>query len=336
VVRKYLLKSSEIWRRKKVDAEFKIDPVRDMIMQENQRNNPQWRKSYNTNYTDRFVDALKFKVEYKENLNIEIKGDTRSGKSTGGMLLGLMVSSMWKMPFSIENICEDQSALIKKLETAEFGETFLVDEQKGELFGEGVNREAQQLGDIQNICAKNCNNMIWIYPTRFNSRRGQHGLEAYGKDTENKFVRFLYYDMRGGGDQYFYPKGVVELPKFIEKAYVNLPRGKWSDYRKKIFDEGRPQMDSWLEEEYEIKKDAWINEVLKRQGSSRYKEMNDMAEELANDPDFVMYATKKRKYAESYIYDKVVKQELPELTLTEFQKLLDFAIYKVVAKHNGS
>lgn len=335
MVRKYLLKRSEIWRGKKEDSEYVVDPVRDRLIQENVRTNPAWQKAYYTDYTPIFLESLKMKVDYRENINIELKGDTRSGKSTGGIALALTISSMWNMPFSVDNICQDQSDLVKKLDTAEFGETFLVDEQKGELFGEGVTREAQQLGDIQNICAKNCNNMIWVYPTRFYGRRGQHGLEAFGKDSKNMFIRFLYYDMRGGGENYFYPKGYVEIPKFMEKAYMAMPKSKWSDYRKGIHEQSRPDMHSFLEEEYEVKKDKWIKEVLKRQGSSRYQEMNELAEKLAGDSDFVMLALEKRKYAESFLLEKVIEKEIPELTQNEFSRLLDFAIYKVVMNKNG-
>ena len=56
-----------------------------------------------------FYDYMIYKVRMRENLNIAIKGETRSGKSTVGLSIGNFISSMTRVPYTDFHICANES-----------------------------------------------------------------------------------------------------------------------------------------------------------------------------------------------------------------------------------
>jgi len=212
--------------------QFSEEPIQKKLLEIEAQGSDSLRRALNTNLTNEFVQSLHYKATRRppENINIEIKGQTRSGKSTTGILLGKLISNWWGHEFTMDNIMPNQGELLYHLKDAKYGETFLVDEQTPETFGEGILRETEQLSMNLNICAKKCNNLIFVYPPNFTSRNSPFGLETIAKDGINKYVKCFYYDLRRkeyGGMQI--PRGYVILPKLVDEKYINMSKDKWSD-----------------------------------------------------------------------------------------------------------
>lgn len=82
----------------------------------------------------------------RENINIAIKGETRSGKSTVGVAILAYVTMLTKTPLVIDKaLCANESETLtrlpseqeyyKKVQSAEFNDIFQIDEQKEISFG---------------------------------------------------------------------------------------------------------------------------------------------------------------------------------------------------------
>lgn len=277
--------------------------------------------------TERFFHTLWYKVKQKppENINIEIKGQPRSGKSSGAIFLYIWLSEAWGYEPTVENILPNQSELLFRLKDAKFGETFVVDETRPESYGEGVLTEQEQLGTNIDICAKKCNNLIFIFPPRFLGRSSAYGLETLGKDNVNKWNKFFLYDIgerRALGFSMF-PIGYVTIPKYIDDKYVNLPMKKWSEKRLKNFKEKAYDYDSQFEEDYEEKKDLGIESVRRMDGSFRNKMKEELAEKLLEDEGFVKL--KKRSLRIAYLQIKMNRGELMDMSKSEMVSLVDMA-----------
>jgi hypothetical protein len=76
---------------------------------QNRPENPRFAQTINTNITKLFYDYIIYKVRMRENLNIAIKGETRSGKSTAALSIGSFISSMTRIPYTPYHICANES-----------------------------------------------------------------------------------------------------------------------------------------------------------------------------------------------------------------------------------
>jgi hypothetical protein len=252
---------------------FEVDPMVAHKIQMQMQDNQRFAQTINTNITKLFYDYLVYKVRMRENLNIALKGETRSGKSTAALSLGSFVSSMTRVPYTAYHICANESEYYSKVKNAKFSELYHIDEQKESKFGSGSFREEMGIMDIQNIIAKQCVHTIWIYPSDFIARNSVYGLETYGKDLKNKLIRCIIYDLRKTVMGMSIPLGYIIIPKLQDPAYQKLPEDKWSPYRLKNKHElKRGDFDSPLEEDYEKKKDEWISREQGREGAGFHHE----------------------------------------------------------------
>jgi len=310
-----------IWR-------FEEEPINSRLLKMEAQNSESLRKALATDLTGDFIKSLHHKVTRRppEDVRIELKGCTRSGKSTVGIFIGKLLSYWWGHEFTVDNILPNQGSLLEKAEHAKFGETFLVDEQHQEIFGEGVNREFSQLSMILNICAKSCLNIIFIYPPSFTSRGSPYGLETLAKDTNSKYVKCFYHDLRrkqfGFGG--IWPQGYVQLPKYVEEDYQKLPMDQWSPARLKNYQEKHYDWDSLLEEQYEAKKDLWIKAVKERDSTYRMKSKEEVAEKLAIDDRFMGLKTGGQR--EAYILLMINQGEIFDMARTEIKTVADMAM----------
>jgi hypothetical protein len=306
---------------------FSEEPLQKKLLEMESQGSESLRRALSTNLTRELIESLHYKATRRppENINIEIKGQTRSGKSTVGIALGVLISKWWGHEFTADNILPNQAELLYRLKDAKYGETFLVDEQTPETFGEGILRETEQLGMNLNICAKRCNNLIFIYPPTFTSRNSPFGLEAVAKDSVNKYVKCFYYDLRRkefGGAQI--PRGYVILPKLVDPKYCDLPQSKWSERRLANFTERHFDYDSLLEENYEKRKDDWIDLVRNMDTSIRNVKKEEISEVLAHDEAFLRLRSNGQR--EAYIQLKINKGEIMDFAKTEISTISNMAV----------
>lgn len=135
----------------------------------------------------------------KDQIKVNIKGRPRSGKSLIGMKIIYVIDKLNNKVFDVDKfVCANQKVLKKKLQTTEFSDSFLVDENAFANVGAGSMTEMLQLKDINNIIAKNNNNLVYITPNVFLNTGAPYSLEYYGKDLNNWVSRFLIYDTSKG------------------------------------------------------------------------------------------------------------------------------------------
>jgi len=167
--------------------------VRDQIAQYD----PIYRASLYFDSTTDFNKWLNDKRSIKKNTSINIKGDTRGGKSLVGLKIADNNSRYYNKPFKIDYIvCGNQREYRMKLDKAEFGDSFLIDENAFANVGEGTNAESQQLKDIQNIIAKKNIHTIYITPRQFLDTGAKMGLEYHSTAYNDWLSKFLLYNLK--------------------------------------------------------------------------------------------------------------------------------------------
>lgn len=297
------------------NVSFSVDPMVEHKMQMQMQDNARFAQTIHTNITKMFYEYIIFKVKMRENLNLAIKGETRSGKSTVALSLGNFISGMTRVPYTAYNICANESEYYSKVKNAKFNEMFHIDEQKESKFGAGSFREEMGIMDIQNIIAKQCVHTIWIYPSDFIARNSVYGLETYGKDLTNKLIRCLVYDVRKSMMGLATPLGYIIVPKLQDSAYQKEPENSWSKYRlKNKYELKRGDFDSKLEEEYEVKKDIWIGKEQTRDMGFHHEERFKCGVWLGEQAQFQEQTSKaKQKILARQVFRDLTEQEIDEI-----------------------
>lgn len=314
---------------------FEVDPMVAHKIQTQMNDNPRFAQTINTNITKLFYEYLMYKVKMRENLNIAIKGETRSGKSTVAISLGNFIASMTRVPYGPFNICANESEYYTKVRKAKFNELYHIDEQKESKFGAGSFREEMGIMDIQNIIAKQCVHTIWIYPSDFIARNSVYGLETYGKDLKNKLIRCLVYDVRRTVMGMATPLGYLIIPKLAEEKYQQMNEKIWSNYRvNNKYKLNRTDFDSMLEEQYEQKKDTWIQKEQDRDFGTHHEERFKLGVWLGEQRQFHEQETKpKQRILARQIFRDLTEGEIDEVVETARMGLKLADIDKMKKKH---
>jgi hypothetical protein len=298
---------------------FEIDPMTEHKIMMQCADNPKFAQIIQTNINPQMYGYIQYKVRMRENLNLAIKGETRSGKSTVAISLGTYVSSMTLVPYTIEEICANESEYYSKVKYAKFNQFFHIDEQKESKFGSGSFREEMGIMDIQNIIAKQCVHSVWIYPNDFISRNSVYGFETYGKDLKNKLIRCIVYDLRKTILGMMKPLGYCIFAKYQDPAYQNIPENEWSQYRlDNKYKLQRMDFDSLLEEQYEQKKDMWIKKEQTRDTGYHHEERFKLGVWLKDQELFQEQTSRKKQII-------IARQLFRDLTEKEVEEIVDIA-----------
>ena len=290
---------------------FKVDKFEDLILQDATRFDEDTRIKLNRNLTTTFNQWLKEKLKAKEMIKINIKGETRSGKSLIGLKILYEITKFYNYKFdTYKQVCSNQKEYRQKVSRANFGESFLIDENAFSNVGLGSITEIQQLKDILNITAKQNLHSIFITPRTFLDTGATMGLSYFGKDINNWLSRFLLYNLKNGIPQlmgfvifdigrlfqnegcllYKYIGGCNNPKRLTTQEILNLENGaivKYSDCIKKDFKEDK--LYDWTKQcpfynicnsqlcKYEHKKDKWIKKELEGGMDEREKERYETA-----------------------------------------------------------
>ena len=112
---------------------FETDPLMEHKIMLEKSKNQEYAQMLAMNITPQIYNYFQYKVRMAENINIAIKGSTRSGKSTIGISWAKYISSMTDVLFKTWHVCSNESEYIQKVKDTErtcFNTTFLIDEQK--------------------------------------------------------------------------------------------------------------------------------------------------------------------------------------------------------------
>lgn len=141
-----------------------------------------------------------FNLTIKDNNNYmaNLIFSKNSGKSLIALkILNTITKYYPEKGFNVDvQVCANQKEYRQRVATAEFGDSFLVDENAFARVGIGSMSEVQQLKDVLNITAKKNLHTIFITPRTFLDTGATMGLSYYGKDTKNWLSRFLLYSLK--------------------------------------------------------------------------------------------------------------------------------------------
>lgn len=329
---------------------FSVDMFEDLIIQDISQNDSDMQVKLNRDLTNYFNKWIKQKLDAKEQIKISVKGETRSGKSLIALKIMKKIADYYNKEFNTDKIvCANQSELKQKLQDADFGDCFQVDENAFARSGMGSNVESQQLSDINNIIAKQNIHMGYITPRTFLNVGSTLGLAYFGKDTLNWVSRFLLYSLKGASPVllgyvvfdvgslfretgcYIYREigGCTNPHKYtkdeIPEKHLNVTTCIPDDYDEdKIIDDKKtcPFYDVCTSAmaQYEHKKDKWIDKEMKgnldERTLERYKLSVKIMEEMGvydEENDGLKLSAKNKKD-----FVNKVTLKLPTMTNTKF------------------
>ena len=184
------------------NIKFELDEFEQIRLRDLMNEFETFKEKIHRDLTPVFNNFIKGSHRRKDQIKINIKGRTRSGKSLVGLKIISEVGKLNLKPLDVlKSVCDNQKVLKKKLQIAEYSDSYLVDENAFANVGAGSMTEMAQLKDINNIIAKNNNNIVYITPNVFLNTGAPFSLEYYGKDSDNWISRFLIYDTEGGMKQ---------------------------------------------------------------------------------------------------------------------------------------
>lgn len=240
--------------------EFELDAIQNELVQYYVRNDIRFRKAFFTDFTPQFLRLLVDKAKLNEPNFFSVSGNVRSGKSYSSVTIAILNSALYQKLFSVDYICANKMEFLEKIkdmpEEMTRNSTFLIDEDKSGVFGQGSFAKKMGLQDVQNIVAKYNISTLNLCPTRFSNPDAHYGLKSFGKAVfknqpvlENGkpnyvgITRFMLYNLQEGSKGGVLPMGMIYIPIFT-----------------KLFPKEYAQK---LEDDYIQKKDAWIMGEIK-------------------------------------------------------------------------
>lgn len=109
--------------------EWAIDPIQSYTLQLKKQKLPIFAEALSRNLTGLYFQFLEYKVKLKENISIEIKGVTRSGKTTGAISSGKYVAKFTGVPIKPKHVCSNEQYFINAVKIALDNQSLVVDEQ---------------------------------------------------------------------------------------------------------------------------------------------------------------------------------------------------------------
>jgi len=150
--------------------EWHVDPIQEDQLMEKMSQSSAFAECLNKPKTKIFFEFLSYKTRYRENIGIEIKGGTRTGKSTVGQAICKYVAWLSGVPFTLWHTCANEIEYLEKIKIPNitYGSSFLIDEQTETHAGAGSYTEMQVLEDMSNIIAKQQIHTVWVHPHESN------------------------------------------------------------------------------------------------------------------------------------------------------------------------
>ena len=119
---------------------YEIDNIQNERVRDRMMKNPEYARIMSMNKSRLFYEWLQQKIKLKENITIEIKGYTRSGKSVIGITISKLITKLVKQIHGIDRefehyqVCKNESDFNQKVrnwakQKKTFNTAWVVDEQ---------------------------------------------------------------------------------------------------------------------------------------------------------------------------------------------------------------
>lgn len=245
-------------------AVFVQNPLSEEFFNDYQHDDTDFKKAYNSDKTKMFYNYLYWKCKYNENINLQMYGTTRGGKTSAGIKIALLLSKIHNVefPLNADYIFPNQSQFLRYFPKCQTKRTYVIDEQKLKRTQLGSFSEDAELTDINKISAKKMFNQIWISPDLVD-RGGEYALKTIALDRELALTKCLIADLRNMEDGFFKFFGTViirhydiDVLKISPEELKQIPNKKLNEMQ-------------ILRKNYENKKDIGILSVVNRLSSER-------------------------------------------------------------------
>lgn len=281
-------------------ANFEMDALQDRLMQFYIQKDKKFRMAFYTDYTPTFMQFIKDKVKLNEVVHLSTIGGVRSSKSVSMQSLAIFHQALYYRKFGILYICANQYEYLDKIqklpEEKLKNRMFILDEDKGSVYGSGSMAKKMKLLDVQNIIAKAGISTISINPVEWSNPHAQYGLRSAGRCFRTGVNRFMLYNLQSSQSTGS-PLGMVYIP-----FYRNLvPESYWKP----------------LEMAYDKKKDEWIVKERMGEGDVLGEMKKKCAKDFLIDSEFLQIKRKSQRL--TYIKTKLGS----EWTTNECKEILD-------------
>lgn len=237
------------------------------------------------NVTKLFLSEIQVRIKLQKNMIISIFGETGSGKSYAGMRIGELISyftyNIFRKSVPFEHDKDVHFGItpflrrIHELGDNTWNKTEILDEQFV-TYGIGSTREQTDLLTLEAVVRKKQLHFIYISPELYEHIH-HYILEPWDIDYQNNLSRLILYDRTR------FPLGFILLNK--------------------------PDDDGL--KKYSVKKDTFINTILKGQIQDRYSLLNDIAMEFSRNKEYISESNSNiRKFMITRKYPFLTGQEL--------------------------
>jgi hypothetical protein len=221
------------------DAKYEIDALQNKLLEFYIRADSRFRRAFNMNYTNDFIQYIKDKTRLHEPIHLSIMGVTRGGKSYTSISICIIHQAFYGRKFSIDYICANSMEFLEKLrvmpEDKLKDRIFLIDEEVTAVFGWGSQSKKLRLTDVANIVAINNISTISLNPIKFANPECAYGCRLFGKDYKTKTCRLVLYNTQENKSSAL-PLGVLYFPIFtalVPKEYADSIEKPYMEKKKK-------------------------------------------------------------------------------------------------------
>lgn len=348
---------------KRTPVNFEVSKFEEYMLNDIYEHDESSKIKLNRDVSKDFKAEIEMYKRQKRNIRYSVKGETRSGKSLVCLKIGDIIlddSDIQDFATEIDKIiCGNQIEYRQKLNKAEFGEFYLVDENLFTSSGMGANIETSQLKDANAVIAKQNISVLYINPEKFLNVGATLGLATYGRDSSNWLSRCLIYKFK---DNFPYLIGYVvldigemfrkykcylykftggctnsskllskDIPKEIIKASTCIDLKKKGE---EVTDTKQCPFYNLCNHplnQYELKKDTWIDKEMKggldERTAERFKVsilvILDLIAEIDLDAGHIKLNAKNGKDLKNRVRLKVVKYTSTKFGIAEYDELLE-------------
>lgn len=160
-----------------------------------------------------------------KNINVFIKGEQGSGKSTIAQVIASVIAKEYGRPMNADDVCFTHSALFERMKTAKRFDTIINDEAKDFMTQIGSSRKREQLDFIEQTLRAQGINLLQCGLRPQGAVTFNFLLWAFDVDYAAGINRAILYDVEGEGAGSYIPRGYLlfdrhVIPKDFESAYV--------------------------------------------------------------------------------------------------------------------
>lgn len=280
------------------EYQFCMSPLKDRIHEWELKTNPFLRLAFTQNMTEYFFRDLRWRMENMKNVNILVKGEQGSGKSTISFILMHYLDYVNGKKTTVDNICmtrEEFRERFLQLNEDPFGNTLTVDEDYDFLTQMGATRIREEVEYIEQVVRQLQLNIISCAVARV-PRLFNYRIEAFDIDLKNEINRAILYGSRESHSVDM-PLGILFFPrKSIPKDFID---------------------------EYTKKKLAFLERVQ----SGEYRQLIDF-DSIADDIIKKYNLLEHPKVRERTV-KIIIRNELKDITEGERKELVDTILYKI-------